>query len=343
MSEISGANVGWLGFGGISGGTLGMPGLFGTPTGEETKNESTMKRKDSEAENAGQPAAVWPNKVPRRIEPVSVASSSTARPPAAPPLPEERPADMVGNDDDSEVDPAHLEELRQLSEEQQQALIDDYFAKKEAHDDAVRMLERGSDRRRLGDFHKAMVPERLAEEREILNELREARADVDDFSALMEDALRDYEEELLEMHEEAIRAWTEAADEVEAAGFSGVELERQYEANRARGRRRARAAGGAEGGEEGGEEDEDEDEDEDEGMELEDCQGHVSATTGELCRKCRARHALMATDLAEAERGLCYVCAAEAELDARAPVAKKHGKVSAADCVGLRLSASDGV
>ena len=341
MSEISGANVGWLGFGGISGGTLGMPGLFGTPTGEETKKESTMKRKDAEAENAGQPAAVWPNKVPRRIEPVSVASSSTARPPAAPPMPEERPADMVGNDDDSEVDPAHLEELRQLSEEQQQALIDDYFAKKEAHDDAVRMLERGSDRRRLGDFHKAMVPERLAEEREILNELREARADVDDFSALMEDALRDYEEELLEMHEEAIRAWTEAADEVEAAGFSVVELERQYEANRARGRRRARAAGGAEGGEEGGEEEEEEEEDE--GMELEDCQGHVSATTGELCRKCRARHALMATDLAEAERGLCYVCAAEAELDARAPVAKKHGKVSAADCVGLRLSASDGV
>ena len=95
MSEISGANVGWLGFGGISGGTLGMPGLFGTPTGEETKKESTMKRKDAEAENAGQPAAVWPNKVPRRIEPVSVASSSAARPPAAPPMPEERRADSV--------------------------------------------------------------------------------------------------------------------------------------------------------------------------------------------------------------------------------------------------------
>ena len=234
MSEISGANVGWLGFGGISGGTLGMPGMFGTPTGEETKKESTMKRKDAEAENAGQPAAVWPNKVPRRIEPVSVASSSTARPPAAPPMPEERPADMVGNDDDSEVDPAHLEELRQLSEEQQQALIDDYFAKKEAHDDAVRMLERGSDRRRLGDFHKAMVPERLAEEREILNELREARAGVDDFSALMEDALRDYEEALLEVHEEAIRAWAEAADELEAAGFSVIELERKYARGRVR-------------------------------------------------------------------------------------------------------------
>jgi hypothetical protein len=76
-------------------------------------------------------------------------------------------------------------------------------------------------------------------------------------------------------------------------------------------------------------------------MELEDGQGHVTATTGELCRKCRARHALMATDLVEAERGLCYVCAAEAELDARAPVAKKHGKVSAADCDGLRRIATD--
>jgi hypothetical protein len=76
-------------------------------------------------------------------------------------------------------------------------------------------------------------------------------------------------------------------------------------------------------------------------MELEDGQGHVTATTGELCRKCRARHALMATDLVEAERGLCYVCAAEAELDARAPVAKKHGKVSAADGDGVLLIATD--
>jgi hypothetical protein len=149
-------------------------------------------------------------------------------------MPEERRADSVGNDDDSEVDPAHLEELRQLSEEEQQALIDDYFAKKEAHDDAVLMLERGSDRRRLGDFHQAVLPERLAAERELLNELREARAGVDDFSALMEDALRDYEEALLEVHEEAIRAWAEAADELEAAGFSVIELERKYARGRVR-------------------------------------------------------------------------------------------------------------
>ena len=237
MSEISGANVGWLGFGGISGGSLGMPGMLGTPTGEETKKESPMKRPAAEAENAGQSAAgsvAPPNKVPRRIEPVSVASSSAAPPPAAPPMPEERRADSVGNDDDSEVDPAHLEELRQLSEEEQQALIDDYFAKKEAHDDAVLMLERGSDRRRLGDFHQAVLPERLAAERELLNELREARAGVDDFSALMEDALRDYEEALLEVHEEAIRAWAEAADELEAAGFSVIELERKYARGRVR-------------------------------------------------------------------------------------------------------------
>ena len=253
-------------------------------------------------------------KVPRRVQPMPV-PWAPARPTRAPvpQSPEQQRAETLDDDDDLEMDPEHLEHLRKMSEAEQQALIDAYFAAKEAHDDAELMLEGGPEGRGLGEAHSALAPQRLDAERELLEELRKARAaeglatDGDEFAAAKEDALKDYEDALHEAYEEASAAWADAADEAEAGGFSIVALEKLWE-------EQLHADGGSTAGAFGV------------AARAED-EGHG----GELCRKCGVRRALSpaagsATSSA-ASGQLCYVCEANAELDARVPVAVKHGKV----------------
>ena len=293
----------------------------------------------------------------------STANSSSRRDPVA----------DSDDDADSDIDPEHRAHLRDLPEDELQALIDEFFIRKERFDDAVAMLVHGPPGRKLGQAHPSVCASRLERELTVLAELRAARAAEDkptegeEFEVLMADTLAILQDDLDEEHEEASRAFTEQADEVEAAGFSVVELEAKLRANRARQQQR-RLAGGSDGELEGEEEDdqravEDDDDDVDDGdnaidsdeamaMDVRDGASHSSAasrTTGPPafaeCRKCRKRSRVAAlpplrrdqTDEGSAAdgaaeprgggSGLCHVCAAEAELDARAPVQLHHGKV----------------
>ena len=270
------------------------------------------------------------------------------------------------------------------------------------------MLEDGPPGRKLGEAHPAVSGPRLARERQLVAELRALREaagepiEGDDFDALLEEHLDVLRDELDEACEEASKAYATHADEVEAAGFSIVELNQKLRAARARSRWRADRGdsdpgdedyGMVEEGEDEGEgegegegEDEDE-EDEDEGdsssaaAPMDVAVGDAASVSGASssrgaartvataaaaaafaeCRKCHRRSrvaalpilrpaaddadsssggtggaSMSAADLAnkmegvgrsEGRSGLCHVCAAEAELDARAPVERRHGKV----------------
>lgn len=142
---------------------------------------------------------------------------------------------------------------------------------------------------------------------------------------MVADALKDYEEELHDLYEDTSKKWAEVSDEAEAAGFSIVALEKQYEEHM---RRSGIPTQEDEVGGRGGEVVE-------VAMDGNDGVGPSSALAA--CRKCgrRSRTAslppLQRTGssglVREALNGLCHLCAASAELDARAPVEKKHGKV----------------
>ena len=119
-----------------------------------------------------------PTKAPRRILPTPIAPPSTnsALYPDAT-ASEDASAEQIREDDvDNEIDPEQLERLKGLTEEEQQTLIDSYFAAKEAYDDAVLMLEGGPETRTLGEAHPDMAPERLQAECELIEELRQLRA-----------------------------------------------------------------------------------------------------------------------------------------------------------------------
>ena len=294
---------------------------------------------DDAKENAAQPA-----KAPRRIAPISVApaparptsatngSAAEARSSAAgsstAPL-------RVDDDDSDEDDQERKAGLRALDEEGQQGVIDAYFAAKEAHDDAAELLESGPPTRALGVAHPELSDARLAVERDLLAELKAERASHgqptsgDEFAAACADALADLAENLEERFEEACKALAAAGDDVEAAGFAVVELERKYdEAMRREG---YVLDPGGEWRPEGEQpEDEEDSGEEADGAEDEDMMSGAGGASA-VCRKCMRRSPTAALPAlrgdASALSGLCHVCAAEAELDARAPLKVAHGRV----------------
>ena len=115
-------------------------------------------------QNGGPP----PSKVPRRVQPVPVAPSTSCAEAPAPNAPSTAPPTSTHNDDDedSEDDPEHRAYLASITEEEQQALIDAYFFAKEAHDEAAELLASGPPDRTLGTAHPAVDPARLKAERQ---------------------------------------------------------------------------------------------------------------------------------------------------------------------------------
>ena len=253
---------------------------------------------------------------PRRLVPTPVAASSSSAghfsttthvaEPAGP-----HPDDSDGGaSDDSEDDSAARNALQCLDEAGQQALIDAYFASKEAYDDAVAMLESGADERAPGDAGQAVTPERLAAERELLADLRAARREAneplagEEYEAAVAAVIEEFEATCLAMYETKADELGDAAQDVEHAGFCVVELERTWEQNRQKLVREACQEDEGEG--EGGE------------------SGHEGGAPRRPCAKCLRPAELSA-------EGLCCVCAADKALDARDAEAGwqavRHGKL----------------
>ena len=209
------------------------------------KENLGAKRSFPEEEGAPPPGPA-PAKAPRRVMPVPITATSgadaagapsgssggngnhAAGPSTANSSSRRDPVADSDDDADSDIDPEHRAHLRDLPEDELQALIDEFFIRKERFDDAVAMLVHGPPGRKLGQAHPSVCASRLERELTVLAELRAARAAEDkpaegeEFEVLMADTLAILQDDLDEEHEEASRAFTEQADEVEAAGFSVV-------------------------------------------------------------------------------------------------------------------------
>ena len=325
--------------------------MEGPSNGNGTPDSTSSCKENAPAAGTKRPAPSGASpekpKEKRRIMPVGVApaAATTHQPIASTAVATPEQTKAIDYSDDEEEDAAHREHLRnELSEAECQVLIDNYFMAKQAHDDALEMLVYGPDTRKLGERHPDVSAERVRMEKRALRALHADKSldpNSEAFLDALDEAMAEIVERLEEEVEETERAYTEASDEAEAAGFSIVLLERKYEdwdgqsSPSGAGPSHEPAAGGEESGEgEGGEEEEESESEEEDEEEGEDAVMHDASvkTEGdvkvELCYKCSARSALPALPGADSEsHGLCYVCAAEKELDQRAPLEIHHGKV----------------
>ena len=296
---------------------------------EDTAGDAGVcaKRATPASDGASGPAG----KQARRIAPTPVTVSAPVRPAPA----EADHDDVAVGGSESESAEEDLSALRDIDDEERQALIDRAIAAQAEVDHWAALLEGGAEDRPLGAEEEGIAPERLEAEREMLADLQAEEdafneragehgaegGDLADAGALASseaacELRAEYEEEVSRCYDEALEACAALQEELEASGVSLVALQAALGAAESAAEKRARADAGADA-DAGGE-------------------GGASARKCDKCGRLGARPISAAAteggevgaseEAAGEERQLCYVCSAEVALDAARPVATRHGR-----------------
>ncbi|KAL1525513.1 hypothetical protein AB1Y20_020369 [Prymnesium parvum] len=282
-----------------------------------------------------------PAKIPRRVVPTPVPLNSTGTvqseaPSSAPPARSPSPADpmdteqrSVDEEEGSESEHLDLDDresrdkmLMNLSDEEKQALVDQMLEAMGAVDHYAEMLEGGPPDRPLGKKCEAVCDARIQVEKEsledLVTEMREEGLPMSgpEFEqALTERSAEwreEYEDLLQEEYDKALERSTQLQEDVEAAGMSVAAVNKVFRENE----KTVWADGSLS-------------ENEGKGEKCEAC-GRGGAFPFEP-REHESAPDAVESGISNEARGsgpiLCYVCSAEKELKARAPVKVKHGRV----------------
>lgn len=236
---------------------------------------------------------------------------------------------------------AKLSSLGELSEDERQSLVDRYVEAEAECAHWAGMLEGGPTGRQLGEGHPDVWPERLELEREMAETARSEGAGMDEdgvFSQVqlgehLSEIRAEYESELGRCYDEVLERVALIQEEVQAAGVPILALQALLREQEAAHANRYDAGSPRPSGAEAQQTD----------------AGSATTAASVRCERCRMPGARPwmpppSADSSAAtesdgpttqQRDLCYVCSAEAEIEASRPLQRKHGRVCERGATGF--------